>query len=181
MCNCEQKIFLFPQICEEPKSLQKYLSVPPPSTVLVATATTPVLMSVATPVVMVTVAASIILVVIVIPCLTVLLMTARPRLIPVTRVSAAAVHLGRMMPLGCVMLPWATSAWISTCRRLSLLRLGEGVSQLLKLLHVKLPHHVVHLQTKERHANRLYMLSGQFPFGSLCQIMLIFASEENKT
>lgn len=79
-------------------------SVPSPSTILVATVATPVVvMSVATSAVMVTVAAPVVLVVIVVPAVAVLLMMAGSRFICVALTSAAAI-LGRMMPIGGVVM-----------------------------------------------------------------------------
>jgi len=78
-------------------------SVPSPSSILVAAVATPVvIMSVATSAVVVTVAASVVLVVIVVPAVAVLLMMAGTGFVCVALTPAAAVHLGRMMPIGSV-------------------------------------------------------------------------------
>lgn len=109
--------------------------------ILVAAVATPVVvMSAATSAVVVTVAAPVALVVIV-----AVLMPAGALFIAVALVSAAAVHLGLRMPIGGAVVPRAaTPTGVPTCRRLPLRRLGEAAVQLLKLLHVELPHHVVH-------------------------------------
>lgn len=129
-------------LCRNPLSV----SLPSPPIVLVATAATPVLMvSASASAAVVTVAAPVVLVVIAVPA--VLLVAAGALLLRVALISAAAVHLGRLLSIrGVIMLPRAPSARISTCGRLPLLRRGEAAIQLLKLLHLELPHHVVHLQ-----------------------------------
>lgn len=108
--------------------------------ILVATVATPVVvMSAATSAVVVTVAAPVALVVIV-----AVLMPTGAWFIPVALMSATTVHLGLWMPIGGAIVPRATPARVPTCRRLPLRRLGEAAIQLLKLLHLELPHHVVH-------------------------------------
>lgn len=126
--------------------LSMYL--PSPSTIMVATVAAPVIMmSVSTSAVVVTVAAPVTLVVIVVPAVAVLLMTARTWFVRIALASATTVHVGRVIPVGAVVvLPWAASARISTRRRLPRWRFGKATIQLLKLLHVELPHHVTHLQ-----------------------------------
>lgn len=91
----------------------------------------------------VTVAAPVVLVVVAVAAVAVLLVAAGARLVGVALISATAVHVGRMMPIGgVIVLPRAAAAaaGMSTCRRV----LGEAAVYLLELLHVELPHHVVH-------------------------------------
>lgn len=108
--------------------------------VLVAAVATPVVVvSAATSAVVVTVAAPVALVVIV-----AVLMAAGSLFVTVALMPAAAVHLGLRVPIGGAIVPRAAPARAPTCGRLPLRRLGEAAVQLLKLLHVELPHHVVH-------------------------------------
>lgn len=131
------------------------VSVPSPPIILVPAAAAPIVMSAAASAVMLTVATPVFLLVIVVPAVAVLLVTAGTRFICEALISAAAVHLGTRMLIGGVgVLPWAPSARISTCRRLPLQRLGEAAIQLPELLHVELPHHVVHLRIEDKTDNR---------------------------
>lgn len=73
---------------------------------MIATAAPVVMMSAATSAVVVTVATPVVLVVVAVPAVTVLLMTTRTWLICVALISAPAVYLGRLMPIGgAVVLP----------------------------------------------------------------------------
>lgn len=124
---------------------------------MVATAATPVLVvSASASAAVVAVATPVVLVVIAVPAVAVLLMAAGAWLLRVALISAAAVHLGRLLSIrGVIMLPRAPSARISTCGQLPLLRRGEAAVQLIKLLHVELPHRVVHLRMKKETDNRM--------------------------
>lgn len=115
-----------------------------PSVILVATAAAPVIMMpAAAPAIIVTAAAPFVLMVIVVPALIVLLMTAGS-FFWVSLISAAAVHLGGIVTIGgIIVLPGAAFSRMSR-RLLPLKRLWKGAVYLLKLLHMELPHHVVH-------------------------------------
>lgn len=141
-----------PPICKS-ESLYRNpcgLSVPSPSTILVATAAASIIMvSAATSVVMVTAAAPVIVVMVAVPAVAVLLVTAGGWFICIALVSAmvraATAHLGWLLPVGrVILLPRRASTRISTSRLEPLHRPGEAAVHLLILLHLELPHHIAH-------------------------------------
>lgn len=100
--------------------------------------------------------AAVVLLVVGLSAVAVLLLLVRG-LVPVAGGPAAAAHLGWVMAIGgVVVVPGAPSDGTSTSRVLPLWRCSESVIELLNLLHVELPHHVVHLQIRRHRQQEMF-------------------------